>query len=155
MPLAGTKISGASGETWAGRSPSRFSPARAITRASYSPASSLPTGVHVAADGLDAKVGALGSQQDVAAQARGPHHCPGLRAGAHPNPADQTSLDLPAAGSREAEPVRQLGRHVLEAVDAEVHTAGEQRFLDLVHEKGLAPEVGQRHSASRSPEVRW
>ena len=46
---------------------------------------------------------------------------------------------------------RQLGGHVLEAVHAHVHLAGEQRLLDLLHEERLAAEVGERDLGEAVP----
>jgi hypothetical protein len=59
---------------------------------------------------------------------------------------------LPRQHGGDVEPFRQDGRHVLGAVDREIHLLAQQRVLELLDEQPLAAHLGQgRSSCRRSP----
>src|SRR5262249_18110324 len=102
-------------------------------------------GIHVAPYRLDAQIGSARKDQGAPTEARGGDARPAreIVEGAAPAREEDVARILARRERGEAEARRQLGGHVLEAVNTAVDPAVEQRPLAFFHEKRLASEVGE------------
>ncbi len=104
-------------------------------------------GVHVAPDVLSLKVGPGVQQLGPAPEAAGGDHgaprhlAPSERSAAH----ERVAGVLPLSDRRDGDPLRQLGRQVLQGVDRDVDPPVEHRVVDLAGEERGRADPGKRH----------